>query len=169
MEETSEGVLEEMEEITSSVKPSGPSSSSEELTMLFDEDAFHMNIAIDIVENDDLSVENEFINALNENDVEEVMLQSPPLRNTTKECEKIEACEMGPLSYIAGYLVRKLTSARKKKSESENTELQGLLGSLQSEQENNSFIQARNRGGLVNPSDDPIGILQEAKINFRRE
>ena len=67
MEETSEGVLEEMEEITSSVKPSGPSSSSEELTMLFDEDAFHMNIAIDIVENDDLLVENEFINALNEN------------------------------------------------------------------------------------------------------
>ncbi|CAB4039321.1 Hypothetical predicted protein, partial [Paramuricea clavata] len=55
MEETSEGVLEEMEEITSSVKPSGLSSSSEELTMLLDEDAFHMNIAIDIVENDDLS------------------------------------------------------------------------------------------------------------------
>jgi flagellin-specific chaperone FliS len=65
MEETSE---EGLEEITSSVKPSGPSSSSEELTMLFDEDAFHMNIAIDIVENDDLSVENEFINALNEID-----------------------------------------------------------------------------------------------------
>ena len=42
--------------------------------------------------------------------------------NTTKECEKIEACEMGPLSYIAGYVVRKLTSARKKKTESENTE-----------------------------------------------
>ena len=66
MEETSEGVLEEMEEITSSLKPSESSSSSEELTMLFDEGAFHMNIAIDIVENDDLSVENEFINALNE-------------------------------------------------------------------------------------------------------
>jgi hypothetical protein len=45
--------------------------------------------------------------------------------NTTKYCEKIEACEMGPLSYIAGYVVRKLTSARKKKTESENTELQG--------------------------------------------
>ncbi|CAB4023409.1 Hypothetical predicted protein [Paramuricea clavata] len=46
MEETSERVL---EEITSSVKPSGPSSSSEELTMLFDEDALHMNIAIDLL------------------------------------------------------------------------------------------------------------------------
>ena len=41
--------------------------------------------------------------------------------------------------------------------------------SLQSEQENNSFIQARNRGGLVNPSEDLLGILQEAEINFRRE
>jgi flagellin-specific chaperone FliS len=312
MEETSEGVLEEMEEITSSVKPSDPSSSSEELTMLFDEDTFHMNIAIDIVENDDLSVENEFINALNEidgltvypcnicnkickskggltkhknskhvddgsgtsegsnttpldkdtmnsivntikqniideklygdeiessiknvtatealfNEVEPlyskfcknknqdkllksfyglmlkpkvddsladshitnlVMIHIPDhlisfynisgrgdasvttTENTTKECEKIEACKMGPLSYIAGYVVRKLTNARKKKTESENTELQGLLRSLQSEQENNSFIQARNRGGLVNPSDDLIGILQEAEINFRRE
>ncbi|CAB4002691.1 Hypothetical predicted protein, partial [Paramuricea clavata] len=46
MEETSERVL---EEITSSVKPSGPSSSSEELAMLFDEDALHMNIAIDLL------------------------------------------------------------------------------------------------------------------------
>ena len=76
---------------------------------------------------------------------------------------------MGPLSYIAGYVVRKLTNARKKKTVSENAELQGLLRSLQSEQENNSFIQARNRGGLVNPSDDLTGILQEAEINFRRE
>jgi hypothetical protein len=51
----------------------------------------------------------------------------------------------------------------------ENTKLQGLLRSLQLEQENNSFIQARNRGSLVNPLDDLIGILQEAEINFRRE
>ena len=91
--------------------------------------------------------------------------------NTTKECEKIEACEMGILSYIAGQgmLLKKLTSARNKKTESAKTELQVLLRSLQSEQENNSFIQARNRGGLVNQSDDLIGILQEAEINFRRE
>ena len=89
--------------------------------------------------------------------------------NTTKECEKIEACEMGPLSYIAGNVDRKLTSARKKKTELENTELQGLLRSLQSEQKNNSFTQARNRGGHVNPSDDLIGILQKAEIKFRRE
>lgn len=309
--ETSEGVLEEMEEITSSVKPSDPSSSSEDLTKSFDEDAFHMNIAIDIIENDDQLVENEFIDALNEIDgltvypcdmcekickskggltkhknskhvddvagtaegsnstpidkdamnsivntikqniideklygdeiessiknvtaTEALFKEVEPLYSKfcknknqdkllksfyalmpksttlldfadsritnlvmihipdhlvsfynigrrsdasvtttvdTTECEKIEACEMGPLSYIAGYVVRKLTNARKKKPESENTELQGLLMSMQSEQENNSFIQARNRGGLVNPSDDLVGILQEAEIKFRRE
>ena len=41
--------------------------------------------------------------------------------------------------------------------------------SLQSEQENSSFIQARNGGGLVYPSDDLMGILKEAERNFRRE
>lgn len=311
MGETSEGVSEEMEEVTSSVKPSDPSSSGEDLTKSIDEDAFHMNIAIDIIENDDVLEENELIEALNEIDgtmaypcnmcekickskggltkhknskhVDDVagttgqsnttaidkdtmnsivntikqniideklyggeiessiknaiatealfkeveplyskfcknknqdkLLQSfyalmpksttlldlPDSRianlvmihipdhlvsfyNTsgrsdasvtttmdTTECEKIEACEMGPLSYIAGYIVRKLTNARKIKPGLENTELQELLMSMQSEQENNSFIQARNRGGLVNPSDDLLGILQEAEINFRRE
>ena len=73
------------------------------------------------------------------------------------------------LHNIAGYVVKRLTNASKKKTESENTELQALLVSLQSEQESNSFIQARNRGGLVNPSDDLIGILQEAEKNFRSE
>ena len=89
--------------------------------------------------------------------------------NASEECEKIEACERGPLSYIAGYVVKRLTNSSKKKTESENTELRRLLMSLQSEQENNSFIQARNRGGLVNPSEDLLGILQKAEINFRRK
>ena len=308
MEGTTEGVCEEMEAITSSVEPSDPSFSSEDQTMSFDQDAFHMNIAIDIIENDDLLVENEFIDAVNEIDgrmvypcnmckkickskggltkhenskhVDDVVSNTPldkdsmnsivntikqniideklygdaiessiknvaatevlftevePLYSkfcknknqdkllqsfyglmpksttffnladsritnllmihipdhlvsfynlngrrdasatttgtvdTSEECEKIEACEMGPLSYIAGYVVRRLTASSKKRTESENTELERLLMSLQSEQENNSFIQARNRGGLVNPSDDLMGILQEAKRNIRRE
>ncbi len=68
MEGTTEGVCEEMEAIASSVEPSDPSFSSEDQTMSFDQDAFHMNIAIDITENDDLLVENEFIDAVNEID-----------------------------------------------------------------------------------------------------
>ena len=73
---------------------------------------------------------------------------------------------MEPLCYIAGYVVKRLTNASKKKTESENTELQALLVSLQSEQESNSFIQARNRGGLVNLSDDLIGIYKKQKKTF---
>ena len=66
MEETSKGDWEEMEEITSVVKPSDQS--LDDLTMSFDENTFHMNIAIDLIENDDLLVENQFEDALNEID-----------------------------------------------------------------------------------------------------
>ena len=65
-------------------------------------------------------------------------------------------------------LLEDLQMLVKKKPVSENTELERLLVSLQSEQENSSFIQARNRGGLVYPS-DLVGILKEAERNFRRE
>ena len=72
MEGTSEGVYEEMEAVTSSIKLSDSLFSDEDLTMLFDKDAFRMNIAIDLIENDDLleenEFENEFIDALNEID-----------------------------------------------------------------------------------------------------
>ena len=66
MEETSKGDWEEMEEITSVVKPSDQS--LDDLTMSFDENTFHMSIAIDLIENDDLLVENQFEDALNEID-----------------------------------------------------------------------------------------------------
>ena len=57
-----------MEEITSVVKPSGQSLSNEDPTMPLNEDTFHMNIAIDLIENDDLLVENQVEDALNEID-----------------------------------------------------------------------------------------------------
>ena len=274
-----------MEEITSVVKPSDRSLSGENLTISFDEDAFHMDIAIDLIENDNLLVENQFEDAVNEIDglvvypcnmyekickskggltkhknskhveigasstegrnapldndsmnsivntikqnlIEEklygeeiessvqkviatgallkeidplysrlcknknqdkllqafygLMPKSTTLLNFTDsrianlvmihipdhlvsfynisrrsntavattvdstDCEKIEACEIGSLSYIPGYVVRRLTNGSKKKAVSENAVLQRLLVSLQSEQENNSFIQARN-------------------------
>ena len=68
MEGTYEGVLQETEEITSSVKPSNPLPSSEDPTLSFDEDTFYMGIAMDIIESDDQLVENEFVDALNEID-----------------------------------------------------------------------------------------------------
>ena len=281
MEEASGGVCGGLEAVTSSLKLNNTSLSGKGQTVSLEEDAFHMNVAIDLIENDDLLVENEFIDALNEIDglvvypcnmcekickskggltkhknskhVDEENLYGDKIEasiknitatealfkeverlylkfcknknqdkllksfyglmpksttlfnlvdsritnlimihipdhlvsfhnlnerrnasvtttvNASEECEKIEACERGPLSYIAGYVVKRLTNSSKKKTESENTELRRLLMSLQSEQENNSFIQARNRGGLVNPSEDLLGILQKAEINFRRK
>ena len=68
MKGTYEGILQETEEITSSVKPSNRLPSSEDPTMSFDEDTFHMGIAMDIIESDDPLVENEFVDALNEID-----------------------------------------------------------------------------------------------------
>jgi uncharacterized C2H2 Zn-finger protein len=87
----------------------------------------------------------------------------------TEDYENIEEHEFGPLSYIAGYVVKKLKNMSKRNSDTENVELQALLPCLESEQESNSFLQARTRGGLVNPSDDLMGILHEAEINFRKE
>ena len=40
----------------------------------------------------------------------------------TIDCQEIEACEIGPLSYIAGYVVRRLMNASKKKAVLENNE-----------------------------------------------
>ena len=68
MGESSKGDWEELEEITSVVKPSDRSLSGKNLTMSFDEDAFHMDIAIGLIENDDLLVENLFEDAVNEID-----------------------------------------------------------------------------------------------------
>jgi uncharacterized C2H2 Zn-finger protein len=80
---------------------------------------------------------------------------------------KIEPSEHGPLSYISGYVISKLSRASKSKEE--NNELQALLQNLKSEQENNSYILARTRGGLVTPCEDIVRILHEAEICFRKE
>ena len=46
--------------------------------------------------------------------------------------------------------------------------MQELLESLKSTVPENSFIQARSRGGLVTPSDNLMGIVEEAEICFRK-
>lgn len=83
MEGTYEGVLQETEEITSSVKPSDPLPSSEDPTLSFDEGAFHMTIAMNITESDDQLVENEFVDALNE--IDGVMVY--PCKTCNKICK----------------------------------------------------------------------------------
>ena len=44
----------------------------------------------------------------------------------TEDYEKIEEHEFGPLSYIAGYVVKKLKKMRKHNSDTENVELQAF-------------------------------------------
>ena len=68
MEEATGGVCGGLEAVTSSLKLYNPSLRGEGQTVSLDEDAFYMNVAIDLIENDDLLVENEFVDALNEID-----------------------------------------------------------------------------------------------------
>ena len=39
---------------------------------------------------------------------------------------------------------------------------------MRSSESANSFISARNRGGLVAPCEGLLGILEEAEISFRK-
>ena len=79
----------------------------------------------------------------------------------------IKAAERGPLTYVAGYIVAKLfqTSRKTKKP---NEELQSLLQSMKSLNQS-SCISAHTRGGLVNPSKDLVGVLEQAEHEFRRK
>ena len=80
---------------------------------------------------------------------------------------KLDPIERGPLNYIAGYVVSKLFQASKKKGGKTNEELNLLLQNMKSSDQSSSFISARTRGGLVNPSKDLVGILEEAECFFR--
>ena len=82
---------------------------------------------------------------------------------------KLDPIERGPLNYIAGYVVSKLFQASKKKGGKTNEELNLLLQNMKSSDQSSSFISARTRGGLVNPSKDLVGILEEAECFFRRQ
>ena len=82
--------------------------------------------------------------------------------------EGLDQAERGPLSYIAGYVVSKLFQANKRKSGGYNEELNVLLQNMKSSGNLPSFISSRSRGGLVNPSDDLVGILESTEYIFRR-
>ena len=87
---------------------------------------------------------------------------------SVKSAVEIDAAERGPLSYIAGYIVSKMHQKSRNKKDSCSEELQTLVRSLKSSESANSFISARNRGGLVAPCEGLLGILEEAEISFRK-
>ena len=72
------------------------------------------------------------------------------------------------MSYVAGYVVSKLFQTSKRKSGEHKEELNSLLQSMKSSG-TSSFIASRTRGGLVNPSEHLVGILEEAEVTFRQQ
>ena len=81
---------------------------------------------------------------------------------------KIDQSELGPLSYVAGYIVSKLYQKYRNRKNEYDEELLAPLQSLKSTESDNNFIQARSRGGLVAPCHHLVGIVEETKICFRK-
>lgn len=82
--------------------------------------------------------------------------------------QSLDQAERGPLSYVAGYVVSKLFQTSKRKDGEHKEELNSLLQSMKSS-DMSSFIASRTRGGLVNPSGNLVGILEEAEKTFRQQ
>ena len=90
---------------------------------------------------------------------------SEALQSNTQSLDKAEC---GPLSYVAGYVVSKLFQTSKRKNGEHKEELNSLLQSMKSSG-TSSFITSRTRGGLVNPSENLVGILEESEKTFRQQ
>ena len=73
--------------------------------------------------------------------------------------------ELGPLAYIAGYVLSKL---RRKATEKSNDELQIILQSMICPDVENAYIEARSRGGLVTPSKHLVQVLEVVENMFRQ-
>jgi hypothetical protein len=127
----------------------------------------------------------EYLNCTNSNAASIIMIEIPDhLVGHFKVCQerelaktkptistsdiKLDPSERGPLSYVAGYIVSKLYQKSRNTKAKPDEGLQELLRSLKSTETDNSFIQARSRGGLVTPSDNLMGIMEEAEICFRK-
>lgn len=81
---------------------------------------------------------------------------------------KLDPSERRPLSYIAGYIVSKLYQKSRNKNNECDSDLQALLHALKSTGQDNEFILARSRGGLVSPSHHLMAIVEEAEVCFRK-
>ena len=88
---------------------------------------------------------------------------------THDEPTQLNPIERGPLAYIGGYIITKLTHINRKKKDNINEQIQALLQSMKSVGPANSFIANRTRGGLTSPCDDLVNILEAAELAFRGE
>ena len=88
---------------------------------------------------------------------------------THNEPTELNPVERGPLAYIGGYIISKLTDINRKKKDNINEQIQALLQSMKSVGPANSFIANRTRGGLTSPCNDLVNVLEEAELAFRGE
>ena len=83
----------------------------------------------------------------------------------------IESSEFGPLSYVAGYIIakmfRKSKASAKGKETLEQLELQSLLFSMKS-LDDNEYIDSFSRGKVWNPCENLICIAAECEKVFRQ-
>ena len=87
-------------------------------------------------------------------------LETPQTSKASRpNTQSLDKAERGPLSYVARYVVSKLFQTSKRKSGEHKEELNSLLQSMKSSG-TSSFIASRTRGGLVNPSEHLVGILE---------
>ena len=79
--------------------------------------------------------------------------------------------EYGPLSYLAGYVVRSLYQKSKNCSRSNsprNKEIQALMTSMRQETEGNEYISSLSRGGLWAPHEWIVSIAEVSELVFRK-
>ena len=81
-----------------------------------------------------------------------------------------EKSEFGPLSYVAGYVISKMyrkSNVSAKKDTPEQQELQSLLLSMKSLQDN-EYIDSLSQGKLWNPCENLLAITAECEKVFRQ-
>ena len=81
---------------------------------------------------------------------------------------KINPEELGPLSYIAGYVLQSLYEKSKNSphwNSPRSLELQGLLKSVKLE---DAYVHSLSRGGLWAPNENVKGIAESTEVSFRK-
>ena len=77
---------------------------------------------------------------------------------------KLYSSERRQLPYISGYIVSKLYQELRIRKIECDSKLQALLQALKSSGQDNEFILARSRGGLVSPSRHLMAIVEKLRF-----
>lgn len=92
--------------------------------------------------------------------------------STQVENESLSPEELGPLAYVAGYVIQSLYQKSKKSKDADsprNHEIQVLLLSIKVPTEENQYISSLSRGGLWAPNSWLVQIVEITELCFRRQ